>query len=113
MMGLSSPLNLVNRNNHSLAYQEAVKLIKEVTEGADTEFVEYLVRRGISIWAMVPRSLHSWLRLALKVRASHFTSVTLDELYQAALEARPDCIGIFNSEPGRKWLEASFLPKGD
>jgi hypothetical protein len=106
-------LRLVNRPNGLMAYHEAVKLIKEVTEGADTEFMEYLVRRGISIWLMVPRSLHSWLRLAMNRRASHLSLITPDELCSAALEARPDCISIFNSEPGRKWLEASFLPKGE
>lgn len=109
------PVNLLmtNKGNGSASYREAVKLIKEVTEGVDTEFIDYLVRRKITIWQMLPRSVHSWLRLAMNVRAPHFGRVTVEELYAAGLEARPDCVGILDSDSGREWLEASFLAKGE
>jgi len=103
-------LRLVNRGNGSMAYREAVKLIQEVLEGVDADFVSYVVSRGIAIWQIIPRGLRSWVQLLMNRTAPHLNNITLDELYTAGEEARPDCAAIFDTEAGRKWLEFSFIP---
>lgn len=103
-------LRLVNKGNGSMAYREAINLIKDVTEGADVELVSYYVSHGLSIWQITPPKLRGWARLLMTRTAPHLDNITLDELYAAGLEARPDCASILETELGRKWLEWSFIP---
>jgi len=104
-------LRLVNKGNGSMAYREAIKLIQEVTEGADAELIDYFVSHDISVWQIIPRSLRTWAQFAMKMKSPHLDKLTFDELYSAGIEARPDCASILDTEAGRKWLEASFLPE--
>jgi len=103
-------LRLVNKGNGSMAYREAVKLIQEVTEGADAEDIYHFVSKGKPIWQIIPRSLRSWAQLLMTRTAPHLGNITLDELYAAGIEARPDCASTFDTEAGREWLEFSFIP---
>lgn len=104
-------LRLVNKGNGSMAYREAVNLIKDITEGADAELVAYYVSRGLSIWQITPPKLRGWAQFLMTRTAPHLDNITFDELYTAGIEARPDCASIFDTEAGRKWLESSFLPE--
>ncbi len=113
MLGLGGTLRLTNPGNGSLAYREAIKLIQDVTAGADVDFIYYLVGRGMTIWDVVPPALKSWARFAMNTRSARLKDLTYDELYRAGIEARPDCGAILDTEQGHKWLEASFLPKGE
>lgn len=105
------------------ARERAIHIVREATEGLDTQDIAYLVGRGKPIWEWLPRRFtdltcpHCRQRFTFDLFIAgvrwlapnaDLMNLSAEERSEAAIAARPDCRELLETDAGREWLQGLF-----
>lgn len=106
-MGLGGAFQAAVQTATGPTRNRAVAFFQQTTAGLDSESMAYFCGRGIIIWNIIPPFLG---QAANEYALKHLdvTALSDDTLVELAKVARPDCIALFSTPKGERWLRDLF-----